>query len=284
MKYSYYPGCCYHTSAMEYELSSRAACGNLGIQLVEVPDWSCCGSTAAHSTNRMLGLGLAARNLALAESTGLDLVASCAACYQRLAAADDELKRDQPLLAHVNDITGRAYQGRIKVNSILQIIAGMPPADLRARVIKPLSHVKAATYYGCLLLRPPRVGIDDAENPQMMDRVLNRLGATPVDWHFKTECCGAGMGISNEVIVLRLAHRILTGAVDAGADCIVTACPLCHFNLDLRQKKVNRVMGTDFNLPVFYFTQLVGLATGLKPAEISLGTHFVDTMPLLQSI
>lgn len=245
---------------------------------------NCCGSTAAHSTNRLLGLALAARNLALAESTGLDLVASCAACYQRLAAADDELKREPVLLDQVNDITGRAYRGHIKVHSIIQIIANIEPSHLKARVVKPLAQVKAAAYYGCLLLRPPRVGIDDAENPQMMEKVLDQLGATPVDWHFKTECCGAGMGISNEDIVLRLAQRILVGAVEAGANCIVTACPLCHFNLDLRQKKVNQALGTDFALPVFYFTQLVGVATGLKPAELSLGTHFVDTLPLLRSI
>jgi heterodisulfide reductase subunit B len=277
MKYSYFPGCCYDTSAKEYEMSSRAVCRHLGIELVEAPDWNCCGSTAAHSTSHLLGLGLAARNLALAESTGLDVVAPCAACYQRLAYTDRKLKSDAGLMDKVNQITDTKYRGSIRVLSMLEVIAAMEGPVLRSRVVKPLDYLRPAAYYGCLLLRPPLISVDDPENPQMMEKILRRIGAAPVDWYFKTECCGAGMGISNEDVVLQLVNKILAGAAAAGANCIVTACPLCHFNLDLRQKRASGVL----DLPVFYFTQLVGVATGLHQGELSLGTHFVDTLPLL---
>ncbi len=284
MNYSYFPGCCHHTSAREYDLSTRVVCKNLGINLTDVPDWSCCGSTAAHSTSQLLALALSARNLALAEETGLDVTAACAACYQRLALAHHELSGDNDLRKKVNKITGRKYRSKIKVKSILDVVHESAGEHLKTMVVKPLNGLKIACYYGCLMVRPAEIAADDPENPRKMDVLMEKLGAQVVDWGYKTECCGASLAVSNEDIVIQLVEKIIRNAVLAGANSIVTACPLCHFNLDVRQFKINRNMGTSYRLPVFYFTQLMGVALGLNFADIGVHSHFVNTTKLLRSI
>lgn len=277
MKYAYYPGCCYDTSAREYDLSSRAVCEKLGIKLQEIDDWNCCGSTAAHSTSHLLALSLSARNLARAETQALDVVAPCAACYQRLAVARHELAGDPALLAKVNSVTGLPYTAKHRVLSMPEAVWAIGAENLRAQVTKPLVGLKVAAYYGCLLVRPRSVQIDDEENPTIIEQIMDCCGAEPTDWHYKTECCGASLGISNEDIVLQLVDGILSDAAASGADCIVCACPLCHFNLDLRQAKLNKKKKTKYKMPVFYFTQLIGLATGIDLPKLSMHTHFVDT-------
>lgn len=284
MKYSYFPGCCYHGSAKEYDKSTRTVCSKMGIELVEVPDWSCCGATAGHSTDDLLAVALAARNLALAEETGLDVTAPCAACYQRLACGCHEMNSNPLLRDKVNKITGRAFNGTIKVKNILDVFIDNGLEAVTERVVKSLSGVKAAAYYGCLMVRPAQVKADDSENPVKIDRILQAAGAETVDWDFKTECCGASLAVSNQDIVIKLTYNIIKSAVESGANCIVTACPLCHFNLDIRQDKINRALGTSFNIPVFYFTQLMGLAMGINAGMLNLNTHFVDTSTLLKAI
>ncbi|MGB9903693.1 MAG: CoB--CoM heterodisulfide reductase iron-sulfur subunit B family protein [Desulfotomaculales bacterium] len=285
MKIAYFPGCCYETSAREYDVSTRAVCSHLGIELVEPYDWNCCGSTAAHSTDRLLALAMAARNLAQVEEMGLgEVTASCALCYQRLAITQAELAENEELLAEVNRLTGHSYRATVKVKPVLEIIAGLDEEELRARIVKPLSGFKIAAYYGCLLVRPSKIQVDDPENPQIMDKVMRLAGAETVDWTHKTECCGASLAISNEKIVVQMVARIIKAAALAGADCLVTACAMCHFNLDIRQGKVSRLLGKKYNLPVFYFTQLLGLAMGLSPKEVCVSTHFVDTRPLVKKI
>lgn len=285
MKYAYYPGCCYHTSAKEYEFSTRVVAKNLGLELVEVPDWSCCGSTAAHSKSHLLSVALPARNLAIAEEMGLDLAAPCAACYQRLAGANKQLIEDNNLREKVNRITGRVYNGTVKVKSMVEAIELIGPEDIRVQVVRPLKGLKVAAYYGCFLVRPPWVtNYDDPENPTSLDSLMRLAGAETLDWSHKTECCGASLSISNEDIVVKMVSRILKAAVESGANCLVTACPLCHFNLDLRQQRCNKILGTKFNLPVFYFTQLLGVAMGLNHRDLCLNTHFVDTKKALRLI
>lgn len=285
MKYAYYPGCCYHTSAREYEISTRLVAGELGLELIEIPDWSCCGSTAAHSKSHLLSLALPARNLAQAEEMGLDVTAPCAACYQRLAAANRELVEVGEVRATVNRIIAKPYHGSVKVKSMVEVIEAIGPDEITSRVVKPLKDLKVAAYYGCFLVRPPWVtGYDDPENPGSLDRLMRLAGAGTVDWPHKTECCGASLSISNEDLVLRLVSRILRAAELSGANCLVTACPLCHFNLDLRQQKCNKKLKTAFNLPVFYFTQLLGVALGLDHKDLCLNTHFIDTKTILKSV
>lgn len=284
MKYAYYPGCSYETTAREYDISTRIVCKNLGIELTEVPDWNCCGSTAAHSTSHLLGLSLAARNLALVEETKMDVTASCASCYQRLAMAHWELSRDETLREKVNKVIDKPYLATIRVLSILEVIANVGLEQIAAQVVRPLIGLKTACYYGCLLVRPASVKIDDSENPMTMDNIMVTVGAEAVDWSYKNECCGAGLAVTNEDIVLDLTHKILKVASSVGANCLVTACPLCHFNLDIRQGKINKKLGTSYNLPVFYFTQLLGLAMGINPKDLGLDTHFVNTEKVLKLV
>lgn len=285
MKYAYYPGCCYHTSAKEYELSTRAVAKHLGLELTEIPDWNCCGSTAAHGQSHLLSVALPARNIALAEAMGMDITAPCAACYQRLASANKQLVEDEALREKVNRITGRVYNGTVRVKSMVEVIDSLEPERIITRVVKPLKGFKIAAYYGCFLVRPPWVtGYDDPENPTSLDRLMRLAGAETLEWSHKTECCGASFSVSNEDVVLKLVSRILTAATENGANCLVTACPLCHFNLDLRQQRCNKKLGTGFNLPVFYFTQLLGVAMGLNRKDLCLNTHFVDTQKVLRLI
>lgn len=284
MRVAYFPGCCYETSAKEYDQSTRIVCQHLGIELVEIPDWSCCGSTAAHSTSHLLALALAGRNLALAENMGLPVTASCAACYQRLALARVDLADNPELRAQINQITGHNYQGTVQISPILEVISGLGEEQLRARIVRPLEGLRVAAYYGCLLVRPPKVQIDDPENPRIMDKLLSFTGAEVVDWTHKTECCGASLAVSNEPIVIPMVADIVRAAALAGANCLATACAMCHFNLDIRQVRGKHLAGAQYKLPVFYFTQLLGLAMGLSEKEMSIHTHFVDARPLIKLV
>lgn len=285
MKYAYFPGCCYHTSAREYERSSRLVSEHLRLELVEIPDWSCCGSTAAHGKSHLLSVALPGRSLASAEEMGMDVTASCAACFQRLASANKQLVEDNSLREKVNQITGKDYKGTIKVKSLVEVIESIDPENIRSRLVRPLKGLKIAAYYGCFLVRPPWItNFDDPENPASLDRLMRLAGADTVEWSHKTECCGASFSVSNEEICLTMAGKILRAAEGSGANCIVTACPLCHFNLDLRQLRCNKKLGTSFNLPVFYFTQLLGVAMGLNQKGLCLDTHFVDTQRALRLI
>lgn len=284
LKYAYFPGCCYHTSAKEYEMSTRAVSKRVGLELVEIPDWNCCGSTAAHGKSHLLSLALPARNLSIAEEMGLDVTASCAACFQRLAVARKKLSIDPVMLEKVGKIISRPYKARFKVKSSVEVYNSFDPDLLREKVVKPLGGLKVAAYYGCFLVRPPEVvEYDDPENPQAIDRLMQIIGAGTVDWPHKTECCGASHSITNEDLVFSLVGKILRGAQESGANCVVTACPLCHFNLDLRQQRMNKKFGTKFNLPIFYFTQILGVAMGLGHNELALNSHYIDPKKLLKS-
>lgn len=284
MRYSYYSGCSLHATAREFDLSTRAVCSRLGVELTEIPDWNCCGATAAHSTSHLLSVALAARNLSLAEGQGDDLLVPCAACYHRLMVARKEMDENPETRERVVQITGREYVGRVGLRSLLEVLAGLDPEQLTAKVVRPLKGLRVACYYGCLLVRPPAVtGFDDPEHPRTMDKLMRLAGAEPVGWDYKTECCGATQGISNEPVALKLVGDILGVASRAGADCLVCACPLCQSNLDARQGHVNRFYGTSFKLPVMYFTQLLGLAFGAEMRELGLDTLFVDPRPLFKS-
>jgi heterodisulfide reductase subunit B len=277
LKVSYYPGCSLEGTAREFDASTRAVAQALGIELVDLADWNCCGATSAHATNQRLAVALPARNLVLAEQAGQDLVVPCAACFNRLKAAEREL------------LAGRwrgpfdRFEGRINVSDLLHFL-GRP--ELMERVAerrrRGLAGLKVACYYGCLITRPPKVTGHEPENPQVMERVVSALGAEPVKWSFKTECCGGGFAISRPDIVRRLGMRLYRMAAEAGAEAFVVACPLCHANLDMQQQAAARELGAGLYLPVFYFTELIGLALGLSTGPW-LADHFVDPMRLLSS-
>lgn len=285
---AYYPGCSLHGTSREFDESLRAVTQALGIGITEIDDWSCCGASSGHMTDHMLGIALPARNLALAEAQGFDkVVAPCAACYNRLAAARIEMAHEKDLSARMTDILGRPFRNSVAVlnaNHLLRQAA--PIISERAAAApspNPLAGVKLAAYYGCLLVRPQGVaGDDDPEDPSSMDDVIAACGAEPVDWNMKVECCGASLSFSRTASVVRLGRAIINDARAHGAEAIIVACPLCHSNLDLRQKAMTE-RGQE-PMPILFVTQLVGLALGLPAASLGLDRHFVSTSSFLSKL
>jgi heterodisulfide reductase subunit B len=278
MKVSFYPGCSLEGTAREYGESIEAVCETLGIEMEEIPGWSCCGASSAHCTNEFLSVALPARNLFLAEKAEQDLVTPCAACFSRLKAAQKVLTGS----AKMN--VGIPIQGKTNILHIMEFLTREDWMERLSKQIKnPLKDLRVVSYYGCLIVRPPR--ITDAthwEDPQALDRLISQLGGESVFWSYKTECCGGSLVLTNVDIVRRLTGRLLDMAKEADADCIVTCCPLCQSNLDTRQEEIGSAVGITYDLPIFYFTELMGLAFGLKAAEIWFRRHLVDPRPLLR--
>lgn len=287
MKYAYFPGCSLHSTAKEYDISSRAVASSLGIELVEIPDWVCCGATPAHLTLHLLSLALPVKNLLAAKKLGnYEVATCCAACFSRLKIANKFMEDDLEHRGKVEEIVGAKYGGEVKVRHFLDILVNVfGLKNISERVTKKLSGLKVACYYGCLLTRPPKVTqLDDLEDPHLMDDLMKIIGVEPVQWPYKTECCGASFSLTKTDIVLKLSNDILQMALDEGARAIVVACPLCQSNLDLRQGMINKKYKKNFNMPIFYFTQLLGLALGINPEKLGLGKHLVNPMPLLKEM
>jgi heterodisulfide reductase subunit B len=276
MKIGYYPGCALHGSSNDYEQSLRACLGRLDVDLAEIDDWMCCGATAAHSLNHKLSQALPARNLALAEQQSFDeLLAPCPLCSMQLLKITADIK-DPKTRAELSDIVELPLEGRTRVLNLIEVFQKVGLDTLASAVTKKQESIQAACYYGCLLTRPPQiVTFDDPEQPHSMEAVLKALGIKTVEWNFKTECCGAGMTMADEDTVLELCHRILENAHAHGANCLVVACPMCHVNLDMKQSAVFRRYGTAA-LPVYYLSDLAGLALGLAPDELGVNRHFTE--------
>jgi heterodisulfide reductase subunit B len=273
----YYPGCALHGSSGDYEMSVRTCLAALGVQLRELDDWICCGATAAHSLNRKLAVALPARNLALAERDGYeDLLAPCPMCSMELLKARKALCGDGALRKEMAQIVELEIQGKTQVCNLIQVLQKVGYEQIGQAAVRRLDEFKPACYYGCLLTRPPAaVQFDDCEQPSSMETLLRTLGAEPVEWNYKTECCGAGMTMSNEDTVLELTHRILTNAAKHGANCLVVACPMCHVNLDMKQAAIDERYGVRHDMVVYYLSDLVGLALGLEPEALGINRHFV---------
>lgn len=278
MNIGYYPGCALHGSSNDYEQSVRACLRALGVELCELDDWICCGATAAHSLNHKLAVALPARNLALAERDGLDeMLAPCPMCSAQLIKAGRAIAADGRLRDEMSRIVELKVQGTTQVVNFIQVLQKVGSEALRARQVRALAEFKPACYYGCLLTRPPgTLRFDDAEHPNSMETILGGLGAECVDWNYKTECCGAGMTMCNEQTVLELSHKIIANAAAHGANCLVVACPMCHVNLDMKQADIERRFEVRHGMPVFYLSDLVGLALGLQGSELGIDRHFVS--------
>lgn len=283
MRYSFFPGCSLESTAQDFRSSTLAVAEALDIRLEEIPDWTCCGSSAAHATDDLLAAALPARNLAVAESLGQDVVVCCAACYNRLAAANLALVEDENLRAEVAAAIGQEYAGGVRVRHFLQVLReDVGLAEIRDRISRNLNGLRVACYYGCLLTRPRKLSVlGDPEDPQLMEELLSAVGAEPIEWPYKTECCGASFSITRLDTVKRLSGEILRMAKESGAECIAVACPLCQTNLDLRQADVEKSTGERIGLPVFYFTQLLGRALGLSDDALGIGKLVTDPGPVL---
>ncbi len=278
--YAYYPGCTLKSSAKEYDVSSRLVCEALGIELRELEDWICCGASSAHSTDPLLAMALPVHALQAAGEMGLSLAVTCAMCFSRFKITLNELG-DKTKLEAIRGVIGEDIRQDVEVLHLLKVLDEQRE-DMPWR--RSLEGLKVACYYGCLLVRPREiVDLGDEENPQIMDWLIQASGAETIEWAFKTECCGASLPLTRLDMVLKLSHRLLFQAKQGGADCMAVACPMCHSNLDIHQKEMKAKYQDDFELPVLYFTQLLGLALGFSPKQLGLDKHFTDTLPMLRS-
>ena len=275
---SYYPGCSLHGTAGEYDDSIRGVSNLLDIQLHELEDWTCCGASSAHCMDEGLAIDLAARNLAIAEKSNRELLVPCVACYSRFKWAEKESKEHPEKIRF-------PYRGNVPIRYVLDFFCEGPMLEeVKKKMTKPLSGLKVVCYYGCLTVRPPKVtGIKEYENPQHMDHLMECLGAEPIPWSYKADCCGASLVMTRTDIVRRLSGKLLSMAKEAEADCLVTGCPMCHANLDTRQEEVDKEVGENFNIPILYFTELIGLALGHKDAKKWLGHHITDPIKILSA-
>lgn len=284
LNYSFYPGCSLHASAKEYEVSTKSLFRALRIGLREVPNWFCCGATPAHNVDELLSLSLCAKNLELSNAVEGDLAVACAACFSRLKTAQHKLEVFPEKARQVEEALDAPLAVNKPVKHLLDILARDFGLDrLEAAVQKPLAGLKVACYYGCLLTRPPEVpDLDDCEDPTIMEDLLRAVGAEPVEWSHRMECCGANFTLSRPEVVRKLSGEILGAAQAAGADCLMVACPLCHGNLDIRQDEIAEYAGIHSGTPIFYITQLVGLAVGVSSQRLGLNNMIVDPKPLLK--
>ncbi|OFX22017.1 MAG: hypothetical protein A2V77_16460 [Anaeromyxobacter sp. RBG_16_69_14] len=285
MKVSYYPGCSLESTGKSYDHSTREVCGALGVELQEVTDWVCCGSSAGLKMNRFVSTALSGVNLALLEKEEPgEVVAPCPFCYRRLASAQEEMRQDPKLKGEVEEVIDAELVGSLKIHNLVTFLREKVGLEaIGAKLKKPLAGLKVVPYYGCFMVKPQQVtGCGDTENPTSMDEILAALGAEVLDWDFKTECCGAGLSLSKTDKAVELSGRLIREAAFRGADAIVVACQLCQANLDVRQGQVGKEDNKQYDLPVIYFTQLMGLAFGLAPAALGLNHHLVDPVALLQ--
>ena len=274
MKLAYYPGCVSKSTGKEMDASTRAVCAALEIELQELDDWNCCGAT--HVSNELVATGLAARNMA---QTDLPIMTACSICYSNLRAAAMQLEEPK-ILKKVNAVLEKKYSGSIVRHALDVILETLVEDD--ERMVVPLKELKVAPYYGCLLTRP--TGIYSPEFPTILEELIKRLQAEPVDFRLKTFCCGGPIFMPQEKAADDIAFRILSDAKNAGAEVIVTVCPLCHLMLDAKQKTLEQKMGEKIGIPVLYVTQLVGIALGLGPDELGLEMNSVSPMAMMEKV
>ena len=289
MKYSYFPGCSASTTGKSFTVSTNYVAAKIGFEMVEIPDWNCCGTSAAALTSPELAVALPARSLAISEreNPGLDVVAPCAGCYRSLKGSVAYARRSEENLQQVRDLLQMPYEAQADVVSLLEAFSADDVKQaIAAKVEKSLRCLKVACYYGCAMVRPVEMcQFDDPEDPQSMDELMKIIGAEPVDWSFKTECCGAAQQMAVPKQAKPMIERIFQNAEANGADCIVMACPLCMLNLDMREQEINKARVAagkkPFDIPCFYFTELIGLALGGSNAELGIDLHFHPAEKLL---
>lgn len=277
MKYSYYPGCSLHSAHKGYDMACKAVSKHLGCELVELEDWNCCGATIYMSIKRTTSLAIAARNLALAEKAGMDIVTPCSSCYTILNKAHKYLSNSPELLDNVNACLAEAglkYNCTVRVRHPLDVLVNDVGLEIVSLYIKkPLDGLRIANYYGCQIVRPDK-DFDDKENPTSMENLFQTIGAEEVYFPNKLRCCGGMLMTTFEDAALKLSEEILDCAVENKADCIVTTCPLCQMNLEAYQDKINKKFNKNYKMPILFFTQVLGIALGLSEEELGIDKNF----------
>ena len=286
--YAYYPGCSLEAIAASYHVSAVEVAEALDVRLAEIDDWNCCGATAYSAVDELLATVLSARNLAIAESEGrTDVVAPCSACFKNLASANAHMRDDADLMDHMNfalEEDDLEYRGTVRVHHLMQMFVDEVGLDaISARTSNPLEGLKVAPYYGCQIVRPRKSGqvLGEVEDPTFFEDLLEAIGAEPVDFPLRLRCCGASLIVTNRAAALDMLRLLLESAVASGVDVIATACPLCQVNLECYQAAVNHEFGTDFAVPIAYFTQLMGVAFGKEPKDLGIGREIVELPELL---
>lgn len=276
MKVGFFPGCSLEGTAKEFERSLRNISLLAGVELDEVKDWNCCGATSAHSLNHLLSVALPARILALAEQQGYDeLVVPCAACYSRLLSTKNEILTNDKLRKKIPDIIEMPFTNNVRPLNVIDFI-NKYLLEFIKKNIKYTINKKIACYYGCLLVRPPKIAnVERYEDPIDMENIVKILGGTPINWAYKVECCGASLSISKTDLVAKLSSKIVEDAFSRGAEAILVACPMCHSNLDMRRQNINKYLNKKISIPVIYITQLIGMALGLDENLLNLKKHFI---------
>ena len=286
MKVSYYPGCTLKSNAKNFEDSTLCALHELGVDVKELSRWNCCGTVYSLTTDDLMRHLASVRNLIRVKEEQSDSVMTlCAMCYNTLKRVNERVKADPESLEKIHKFMDEekiAYKGDVKVRHLLELLKeDLGFETIGKKVKKPLRDLKVASYYGCLLVRPKEVGLDDMENPTILDDLISVLGAEAVDFPFKTECCGAYQTVDKPETVADRTYQILTSAQNRGAEVVSVSCPLCAFNLDHRQKETARKYSGFKSIPIVYFTQLLAIAMGCQEKDLRLDLHYVDPKPLL---
>ena len=287
MRYFYYPGCSMSSSALEYDVSTRAVLQALGAEVVEVEDWTCCGASAAETLSFLLSLVLPARNLALAERMDGDgdFLVSCSACYTNHYKVGEHVRQAPQLQDKINaalSVEGLTYTGKMRVRHLVDVLANdFGPAVIASRVKRSLARLRVAPYYGCQTVRPYSP-FDDSDYPWTMDRVLVATGAEVFPYEMKSRCCSGVLMTTKKKVALELVGSLLQAA--KGADCIATVCPMCQLNLEAYQDDVSRHMGEDLHIPVLYLPQLLGLAFDLPRESLKLERNMTSPRPVLDKL
>ncbi|MGD9143969.1 MAG: CoB--CoM heterodisulfide reductase iron-sulfur subunit B family protein [Anaerolineae bacterium] len=290
MKVSYFPGCTLNTTGKGFDNAVRASAAAVGLELVELPDWNCCGATYPLIVDNMLELAapahvlVAARDAAQsAGGNGGVVTTACTTCYNVIKRTNHFIRQHPEERERIEAFIEAEYSGEVEVKDIVHLLRDDVGFDaVRDRVQTPLEDLKVAAYYGCMVLRPPNeVAYDDPDHPTSLDDLMAALGATPVDFPHKNECCGAYLAVKDAGVTRQMVYTILKSAQAAGAQAVATNCPLCQFNLDKQQAEMQKLHAGYRSIPVFYFSQLMGLALGLDVEDYGWERHYIDARPLL---
>lgn len=285
MRVSYYPGCSLESSAKEYQLSANAVCQRLDIELVEIDDWNCCGALEVSSLDPLLSLALPARNLKIASEESDKLVVTCNACLNNLLKVQWKLSENGKLRDKISQLLNYEFR-EIEIKHLLDLILNDITLErVKEHVQKPLKGLKTVSYYGCLIVRPSKIlNFDDPDDPELLDKLILSLDGEPLEFFSKTKCCGGGLLMTHRNIALKLTKDIIAEAEERGAQCITVTCPLCHMTLETLQRKAMAKIHAKREIPVLYFTQLMGLSFGISPKELGLHKHMISTKSVIDFV
>jgi len=287
MKISYYPGCTLKNNAKNFEDSALCSLKRLEVEVEELERWNCCGTVFSLATDDLIHHLAPIRNLIRVKEANTNKVMTlCAMCFNTLKRANERVKSDPESLDKINEFMYREevkYEGDVQVLHLLELLRDeIKFENIAKKVVKPLKKLKIASYYGCLLVRPKEIGLDDVENPTVLENLMTALGAEAIDFPYKTECCASYQTVDKPEIVADRTYHILTSAQSQGAELVSVSCPLCAFNLDYRQKETVQKYPEFKNIPILYFTQLMALALGCPEKDLRLDLHYIDPKPILR--